>query len=632
MIAAAAAFAALHVLPRPQSVIRGSCRPMPMRRALTFGRGFDAAAFEEIAERWNALGIPSPRRSSGTPDVAVVHAQLPPQSYRLTTRGASSVVIGAGGSDGAFYAAMTLAQLPQRENGMWILPCVSIEDAPALRWRVLMDDVSRGPLPTMGYFKERIRTIAAFKMNGYAPMMEHVFVDPHNPLPAPADGITPDQLRELDRYARRFHVALIPAQQTLAHMHNTLAVEKYASASDFPHGFYLRPDDPITQAYLGSVIRAELAAVPHPPFFHIMSDEADATPAEFARHVEAMRDLIAPSGARVAIWDDALQRDPRLAQMLPRDLLVTSYHYGAESSYSPYLQNVARMGFEQMVSPAAQNYNQIFPNVAAALANESGIIADGKRAGALGLFETVWHDDGESLFETTWYPVLYAAASAWERNAIEPSRFAADFGPAFFGESDARFAQDVARLDDAQQRVARGEYAGTHYYLWADAFDPRIAGRLSAGDLRAVRLDAEAVEEHLIAQPPALHAGAARAMHLAAQTFDVLGRKYQAAGEVAQYYAQAQSLAAAGKSAERYLYWCKYWFWELRDDFEALAPLYARAWSYENRPGHLASNLERYHLEAQRDIVRADRMNAATFEDYERRKQLPSLQSILQTP
>jgi len=513
-----------------------------------------------------------------------------------------------------------------------VLPCVSIQDAPALRWRVLMDDVSRGPLPTMRYFEERIRTIAAHKMNGYAPMMEHVFVDPDNPLPAPADGITPDQLRELDRYARRFHVALIPAQQTFAHMHNTLAVEKYAPASNFPHGFYMRPDDPITQTYLGSVIRAELRAVPHPPFFHIMSDEADATPGEFARHVAAMARLIAPSGARVAIWDDALQRDPALARMLPRGLLVTSYHYGVESSYAQYLQNVARMGFEQMVSPAAQNYNQIFPNVGTALANESGIVADGKRAGAIGLFETVWHDDGESLFETTWYPVLYAAASAWERDAIEPQRFAADFGPAFFGESDARYARDVAELDDAQQRVARGEYAGTHYYLWADAFDPRIAARLSADDLRAVRLDAESVEEHLIAHVPALHAGAARAMMLAARTFDVLGRKYQAAGEVRQYYAQAQSLAAAGKPAERYLYWCKYWFWELRDDFEALAPLYARAWSYENRPDHLASNLERYSLEAQRDIARADRMNAATFEEYERLKQLPSLQSILQTP
>ena len=119
---------------------------------------------------------------------------------------------------------MTLAQMPTRMGGEWRVPCARIEDRPALEWRILSDDVSRGPLPTMRYFKERIRTIAAFKMNGYSPYMEQVFVSPTDPLPAPLDGITPAQLRELAAYARQFHVALIPEQQTFAHMHNTLRV------------------------------------------------------------------------------------------------------------------------------------------------------------------------------------------------------------------------------------------------------------------------------------------------------------------------------------------------------------------------------------------------------------------------
>ena len=46
--------------------------------------------------------------------------------------------------------------------------------------------------------------------------------------------------------------------------------------------------------------------------------------------------------------------------------------------------------------------------------------------------------------------------------------------------------------------------------------------------------------------------------------------------------------------------------WELRDAYEDLAPLYARAWRYESRDGHLASNLERYHLAAQQAIECAD--------------------------
>ncbi len=128
-------------------------------------------------------------------------------------------------AEGQFDALVTLAQLGVKpSSGAVAVPCVHIVDAPALRWRMLSDDVSRGPLPTMRYFKERIRTIAGFKYNGYSPYMEHVFVDPKHPLPAPLDGITPQQLHELALYAARYHVAFVPEQQTFAHMHETLQV------------------------------------------------------------------------------------------------------------------------------------------------------------------------------------------------------------------------------------------------------------------------------------------------------------------------------------------------------------------------------------------------------------------------
>ena len=190
-------------------------------------------------------------------DVAVSRAGLPRQAYGLRVSRDSGINIQSADSDGTFYAAMTLAQLPERVNGKWVLPCVDISDAPALKWRVLSDDVSRGPLPNMRYFKERIRTIAAFKMNGYSPYMEHVFVDPRNPLPAPLDGITPAQLRELSAYAKRYHVTFIPEQQTFAHMHNTLAVEKYATAAEFQHDFLLSPAVPLSLEYLTQLIRDE---------------------------------------------------------------------------------------------------------------------------------------------------------------------------------------------------------------------------------------------------------------------------------------------------------------------------------------------------------------------------------------
>jgi hypothetical protein len=98
---------------------------------------------------------------------------------------------------------------------------------------------------------------------------------------------------------------------------------------------------------------------------------------------------------------------------------------------------------------------------------------------------------------------------------------------------------------------------------------------------------------------------------------------------VRDYYADALEHPA---SAIRDLYWCKYWFWEQRDTDERLAIEYSRAWRYEDRDDHLAANLERYHLDAQHAIERADAIERATYEDYVASKKLPPLDSLLGVP
>jgi hypothetical protein len=283
-----------------------------------------------------------------------------------------------------------------------------------------------------------------------------------------------------------------------------------------------------------------------------------------------------------------------------------------------------------MVAPGASNWDEIFPAVDTALANERGFIDAGKRARVLGLFQTVWHDDGETLYEATWYPVLYAAASAWQSGDAGPAAFAADFPSAFFGVDDARYSGDVAKLATILRTLETAPYDRTDALFWADAFDAAAGARMANVDLRQVRLDAEAVQANLYFARPPLHAAAAKVMFLAARRYDALARKFQIAAEVRDMYARAQAHAGDpnGESL-RDLFWCRYWMWELRDAYEDLAPLYAAAWRYESRDGHLASNLERYHLSAQRAIRYADALYRATYDGYVRSKVLPPFDAVI---
>ncbi len=648
---------ALHLLPRPEHValvpMCAAPAPQAILAALLRLRA-DPGAVELLAERWRAFGI-VPGNAGG---VAVrfirAHATDASQRERYALVVArTGVEIRSFTDDGAFDALATLAQLPQRDGGRWSLPCVRIDDAPALRWRILSDDVSRGPLPSMRYFRERIRTIASFKMNGYSPYIEHVFVDPKHPLPAPLDGITPAELRELARYAQRFHVAFIPEQQTFAHMHETLKLERYAGLAELPHGYLLSPAVSASDAYARELIADELIAVGQPPFFHIGSDEpsdlgrgrakalveANGEGAVYTKHVvDTANFVLAHGGGRPMIWDDALARHPELFGNVPKSLVFINWHYGNDPTYKPYIDRIAAGGFDQMVAPGALNWNELYPDLDAALGNIDRFVTEGKAAHVLGLFQTVWHDDGETLFEATWYPVVYAAASAWEANSVDRARYASDFPSVFFGSDDSRYADDIAALARARTAL-RGhnprEYGD--YLFWADVLAPDLGANgprepLTDAVLAELRLAAETALAHLrLAPPPPLHRNAAAVLALAARRYDTLGREYQIGREARLYYDDARANAGGEHDGFVYrgLFVAKYLFWEQRDAMLALEPLVRAAWEYENRASHEESVLERYHLAARRAIERADRISGTVYRDYVAKKTLPTFDEAL---
>jgi hexosaminidase len=651
----ARAAVALHLIPRPASIaLAPDCRADASAvLAALEASPLDAGGLELVRERWSALGVGDhvpaharPMRVSAGVDVA---GSAHPERYALRISPDAVVVTHSAGDRGAglFDAYATLAQLARRDARGWWVPCVDIHDEPALRWRILSDDVSRGPLPTMRYFEERIRTISSFKMNGYSPYMEHVFVDPKHPLPAPLDGITPGELHALATYAARFHVAFVPEQQTFAHMHETLKYETYAPLAELPHGYLLSPADPAGQAYVRDLIRDELAALPGPPpFFHIGSDEpsdlgrgrakalvaAQGEGPVFARHVvETAKFVIANHGGRPLIWDDALAKHPELFAELPKPLVFVNWHYGSETTYQPYIDRIAKGGFEQFVAPGALNWNEIYPDINAALPNIDRFVTEGKTSHVLGLFQTVWHDDGETLFEATWYPVAYAAASAWERGSVDRARFAADFPPAFFGTGDVRYARDIAALARCRTLLHANPREYGDYLFWADPMNADLANVPDVIDLPAIRLAAESAMTHLRFAVPPLHRNAAAVMALAARRYDALGREYEIPREAREYYDDAR--ANAGGKHDGYVYRglnvAKYLFWEQRDTLLALEPQMRAAWEYEDRSSHEESVLERYHLAAQRAIERADRLSAIVYRDYVAKKTLPTFDEAL---
>ena len=74
------------------------------------------------------------------------------------------IILQAMTEQGLFYARQSLNQLVKylevtTQKSEFEIPCMTITDWPALEYRGWMDDISRGPIPTMDFLKKDIRDL-----------------------------------------------------------------------------------------------------------------------------------------------------------------------------------------------------------------------------------------------------------------------------------------------------------------------------------------------------------------------------------------------------------------------------------------------------------------------------------------
>ncbi len=281
-----------------------------------------------------------------------------------------------------------------------------------MRWRAVSDDISRGPVPTVDYIKRQLRTFAAFKLNMHSFYMEHTFASESHPLIGPAGGsLTPAEIRELVGYAKRYHIELVPEQQTFGHLHKALKLEKYNELAEVPYGDVLSPQQPGSYKIVADWYR-ELDQLFPGKFFHIGADETfelgEGQSREVAKtrgvgaiyfeHLDRVRDVLKPYNRRLMFWGDIALNHPELIGNVPKDMIVMNWNYGPRDSFESRIKPFKDAGLDQFVCPGVGNWNQIFPNVDSASKNIVNFVRDGQAAEAMGMMNTTWDDDGEVAF------------------------------------------------------------------------------------------------------------------------------------------------------------------------------------------------------------------------------------------
>ena len=323
----------LTIIPQPQSMVLGKgyfqftqetvfvIDPALMPAQLPFLEQFERASGFKFAVQKVAL--------SGNSVVIDTDKSLPKEGYTLAVT-PQQISIKAADYNGALYALQTLRQLLPNEvestklvKRDWLVPAVTISDAPQYQWRGLMLDVSRHFFPKE-YILKTLDRMAMLKLNTFHfhlvdnegwrieikkyPKLTEVGawrVDQEDKLwdertPNPANAFanpatapkkyggfyTQEDIKEIVAYATARGITIIPEIEMPAHAMSAIAAYPELSCHKRPIGVPSGAVWPITDIYcagqeetfdfIEEVLTEVLALFPS-QYIHIGGDEATHT-------------------------------------------------------------------------------------------------------------------------------------------------------------------------------------------------------------------------------------------------------------------------------------------------------------------------------------------------------------------
>lgn len=467
-----------HLLPQPRELMwhRGACI---VSAASPIAVQPSDRRLEQALRRWLSSFVARQFSDSAAIHVAVDPvATGQPHGYRLNIQPDRICIAGASAA-ACFHGIQTLTQLAQPDGQV---RCCTVTDWPDFAVRGLLHDITRGKVPRLDTLKLLADRLASLKVNQLQLYIEHAFMFSFDPeICPPGEGLTPNEVRELDSYCKDRFIDLVPAVANLGHMGRILSMPKYRHLAEVEatrswaemawpermRGFTLDCMNPEAQQLVGRMWSDVLSTFSS-PVVNICGDEpwdlgagknrqklAGAAKAEaYVSHLLRVHELCAAQGRRTQFWSDVLIHYPHLLHRLPRDSTVLHWGYDDRADYAGTARLVGT-GLPTIVCPGTSGWKRIINALDLAERNISRFAEADVEHGACGLLNTDWGDHGHfNLLGCSWHGIALGACKGWNAGHVTGPIFDEAFARMFLGLDDAT---GVAHLRAASHVAGRCE-------------------------------------------------------------------------------------------------------------------------------------------------------------------------------
>jgi len=532
----------------------------------------------------------------------------------------------------------SLKQLVRAYGAENAIPGMIIKDYPDLEIRGMMDDISRGPVPTHAYMKQQIERLSEMKINMLTYYTEHVVKTEKHAAFAPPDGaLSIPEWKSIADYAKKFNIALVGNFQSFGHFEKILAHPDYSHLGE--GGALLSPDSEESYQLLDDIYTEMIPAF-HSDYFHINSDEtfdlgAGASKPRvdslgesvvYAEHINRIYEMIDGKGKKVLMWGDIILKDPSILDRLPDDVLPITWGYSIMESYTERITTFLDRGYNPLISTGILNSYSMIPDFELAKGNIRGFLAEGKRLQAWGMLNTVWDDGGSALFSRDWYGVAYAAEQSWNSDTTDQS-YDARFNQVVYGNEGLGVSNAINTINELTS-IKSTEKMNEAVFWQQTIPDEGESMLTNLGDWNKVEAIAIRADAHLAETQATFFAQDLDYLQLTIDQYRFLATSRPALVEIAELYQKAYNLQQHAQKQEEARALLVQAFDKLKEvivDLSALKAQNQRLWLLENRSYALDLVEDRYdnQLADFRDVEQRLKKALSMFDS---EKQMPEPQ------
>ena len=291
---------------------------------------------------------------------------------------------------------------------------------------------------------------------------------------------------------------------------------------------------------------------------------------------------------------------------------MMTWNYSRSDNFDGNIKPFAKSGYDFFVCPGVSDWNRILPDFDCATTNIYYFVRDGLKYGAIGMLNTEWKDDCETLNATMVHGVAWGAECAWGGSATSADTFNRRIGAVLFGERGDHFGKAVELLGRTYgiKGVANGSGIPTSRF-YANDFSPalgldatRKAAQELLGFVRPAIVHLEACRQEAV-----VNAGLLDGFILGARRMELIGLRMMDAADALEAYIRAyEGEAGQAHAALAQLSAAIRKNGELR---QSMFARFAELWARENKPYALSRVEQRYAAARQTDEAVLAKLGAA---------------------